>query len=280
LVVVTDREGDLYELHDAVGIGPSNLHLLVRARHDRNLDSHQKLRAFLSGQPVGERRQLQVPRHRGQSARTARVQVRWAAVTIQAPAVGCKNSWPNLKLWAVWVHEPDPPEGVEALDWMLLTDLPIGTAQAAWEKVQWYCRRWGIEEWHRALKNGCGVEQREFKTAEHLQRVLALDLMVAWRVLVSVKLGRILPQLPASVLYSTDELEVLQAATQKKKPRLNAAATMTLSEANRRVARLGGYMARKGDGEPGAESLGLGLRRLTDLTWGWRLRRQAKQAAR
>jgi hypothetical protein len=110
--------------------------------------------------------------------------------------------------------------------------------------------------------------------------VLALDLMVAWRVLVSVKLGRILPQLPASVLYSTDELEVLQAATQKKKPRLNAAATMTLSEANRRVARLGGYMARKGDGEPGAESLGLGLRRLTDLTWGWRLRRQAKQAAR
>jgi hypothetical protein len=280
LVVITDREGDLYELHDAVGMGPSNLHLLVRARHDRNLDSHQKLRAFLSGQPVGERRQLQVPRHRGQSARTARVQVRWAAVTIQAPAVGCKNSWPNLKLWAVWVHEPDPPEGVEALDWMLLTDLPIGTAQAAWEKVQWYCRRWGIEEWHRALKNGCGVEQREFKTAEHLQRVLALDLMVAWRVLVSVKLGRILPQLPASVLYSTDELEVLQAATQKKKPRLNAAATMTLSEANRRVARLGGYMARKGDGEPGAESLGLGLRRLTDLTWGWRLRRQAKQAAR
>ena len=101
---------------------------------------------------------------------------------------------------------------------MLLTDLPIGTAQAAWEKVQWYCRRWGIEEWHRALKNGCEVERREFKTAEHLQRVLALDLMVAWRVLVSVKLGRILPQLPASVLYSTDELEVLQAATQKKSP--------------------------------------------------------------
>ena len=101
---------------------------------------------------------------------------------------------------------------------MLLTDLPIGTAQAAWEKVQWDCRRWGIEEWHRALKNGCEVERREFKTAEHLQRVLALDLMVAWRVLVSVKLGRILPQLPASVLYSTDELEVLQAATQKKAP--------------------------------------------------------------
>jgi hypothetical protein len=66
---------------------------------------------------------------------------------------------------------------------MLLTDLPITTPEEAWEKVQWYCRRWGIEEWHRALKNGCGVEQREFKTAEHLERVLAFDLVVAWRVL-------------------------------------------------------------------------------------------------
>ena len=82
---------------------------------------------------------------------------------------------------------------------MLLTDLPVTTAEQAWEKVQWDCRRWGIEEWHRALKNGCGVEQREFKTAEHLQRVLAFDLSVAWRVLACVKLGRVLPQLPASV---------------------------------------------------------------------------------
>ena len=81
--------------------------------------------------------------------------------------------------------------------------------------MQWYCRRWGIEEWHRALKSGCGVEQREFKTAEHLQRVLAFDLIVAWRVLACVKLGRVLPQLPATVLYLPEELEVLQAALKK-----------------------------------------------------------------
>ena len=217
LVVMTDREGDLYELHDAVGIGPSNLHLLVRARHARNLEGPQKLWAFLAGQPLGEQRELLVPRRHGQAARTAVVQVRWAQVTIKAPAVGCKNSWPDLKLWAICVQEPHPPAGVEAIDWMLLTDLPIGTASEAWEKVQWYCRRWGIEEWHRALKNGCGVEQREFKTAEHLQRVLAFDLIVAWRVLACVKLGRTLPQLPARVLYSADELEALLAATQKKR---------------------------------------------------------------
>ncbi len=215
LVVITDREGDLYELHDAAQIGPANLHVLIRAQHDRKLDCHQKLWAFMGRQPVGQTRSLKVPRRRGQPARTARVQVRWARVTIEAPAVGCKKSWPPLTLGAIWVHEPDPPAGTEAIDWMLLTDLPITTAEQAWEKVQWYCRRWGIEEWHRALKNGCGVEQREFKTAQHLQRVLAFDLIVAWRVLVCVKLGRVLPQLPASVLYSPDELEVLLAALKK-----------------------------------------------------------------
>ncbi len=215
LVVITDREGDLYELHDAAQIGPANLHALVRAQHDRKLDCHKKLWAFMESQPVGETRSLKLPRRRGQPARTAQVRVRWASVTIEAPAVGCKKSWPSLTLRALWVQETNPPAGIEPIDWMLLTDLPITTAEEAWEKVQWYCRRWGIEEWHRALKNGCGVEQREFKTAEHLQRVLAFDLIVAWRVLACVKLGRVLPQLPATVLYRPEELEVLQAALKK-----------------------------------------------------------------
>jgi hypothetical protein len=225
LVVITDREGDLYELHDAAQIGPANLHALVRAQHDRKLEGHKKLWAFMESQPVGQTRALKLPRRRGQPARTAQVQVRWASVTIEAPAVGCKKSWPPLTLSAIWVHEPNSPVGAESIDWMLLTDLPITTAQEAWEKVQWYCRRWGIEEWHRALKSGCGVEQREFKTAQHLQRVLAFDLVVAWRILACVKLGRVLPQLPATVLYSPEELEVLQAALKKtstqKTPRVS-----------------------------------------------------------
>jgi hypothetical protein len=136
--------------------------------------------------------------------------------------------------------------------------------------VQWYCRRWGIEEWHRALKNGCGVEQREFKKAEHLQRVLAFDLIIAWRVLACVKLGRALPQLPASVLYSPDELQVLWGTLKKR---------AALAQANRLVARLGGYLGRTCDGEPGAESVGIGLHRLADRLWGWRLNAQRSQSA-
>ena len=218
LVVLTDREGDLYELHDAVQVCPPNLHLLVRAQHDRCLEGEpeQKLWEFMAAQPLGERRPLKVPRGHGQPARTATVEVRWSTVQILAPAVGHKKNWPALPLWAIWVSEPNPPPGVQAIEWMLLTDLAIADAQSAWEMVQWYCQRWGIEEWHRTLKSGCAVEQREFKTAEHLQRVLAFDLIVAWRVLASVKLGRELPQLPATVLYTPEELKVLWAALKKR----------------------------------------------------------------
>jgi hypothetical protein len=216
LVVMTDREGDLYEMHDAAQIGPPNLQTLIRAQHDRNLECHQKLWAFMAAQPVGQTRTIDVPRRRGQTARQATLELRWSSLSIEAPKVGCKKGWPPLTLWAVWAHEPNPPEGVEPIDWMLLSNQSVGNAEQAWQRVQWYRSRWGIEEWHRVLKSGCGVERREFKTAEHLQRVLAFDLIVAWRVLACLKLGRALPQLPARVLYTEDELAVLCATSKKK----------------------------------------------------------------
>ena len=217
-VVMTDREGDLYELHDSVQIGPPNLHCVIRAQHDRNLGDHQKLWGFMEAQPVRLRRNLKVPRCRGHAARRAEVAIRWAQVTIQAPAVGPKKGWPPLTFWAIWVYEDTPPRGAKQLEWMLLTDLPINTADEAWEKVLWYRLRWGIEEWHRALKSGCAVEQREFKTDEHLKRVLTFDLIMAWRVLALIKLGRAVPRVPAELLYTAEELKVLLRAVKKNLP--------------------------------------------------------------
>jgi hypothetical protein len=268
IVVLADREGDLYEMYDGVKIGPPNLHVLIRAQHDRQLDSHQKLWTFMAAQAVGERRELRVPRHGPQPARTASVEVRWATVTIQAPAVGPKKGWPPLTLHVVWVQEPQPPPGIEPLSWMLLTDLPVRTAAEAWEKVEWYAQRWGIEEWHRTLKSICKVEQREFKSARHLDRVLAFDLIMAWRVLALLKLGRAVPQAPASLIYTPEEIEVL---TRSQKKISRPAVDLTLQEANRLTAKLAGWWGRRGDGEPGAETLALGLHRLQDMVLGYRL---------
>jgi hypothetical protein len=216
MVTLADRGGDLYELHDLVQAGPPNLHAVVRAQHDRNLESHQKLWACLAAQPLGKSLTLEVPRHAGRPARTARVELRWSAVTICPPAVSAKKTWPPLRLSAVWVHEPYPPPGDEPLEWMLLTDLPVDDSATAWKIVQWYRRRWGNEEWHRVLKSGCGAERREFTTAEHLQRALAFELIVAWRILLLVKLGRAVPDLPASTVFAPDELEVLWCTHRKK----------------------------------------------------------------
>jgi hypothetical protein len=268
IVVMADREGDIYEMHDGVQVGVPNLHVVIRAQHNRKLECHQKLWTFMAAQPVGERRQLNVPRRGSRSARTATVQVRWASVTIQSPAVGPKKGWPSLSMQAIWVHEPEPPPGIEPLSWMLLTDLPVTTAAEAWEKVEWYCRRWGIEEWHRTLKSVCRVEQREFKTTSHLQRVLAFDLIMAWRILALIKVGRALPNLPASLIYTPEELELL---TRSQKNPSKPASQLTLQEANRKTAKLGGWWGRRCDGEPGAESLAAGLRRLLDMALGWRL---------
>ena len=135
--------------------------------------------------------------------------------------------------------------------------------------MQWYCRRWGIEEWHRILKSGCGVEKREFKSAQNLQRVLAFDLIVAWRVMACLKAGRTHPELPAAAFYTPVELAVLRATLKKKGQRLSE--HCTLAEVNGWVAQWGGYAGRRGDGLPGAESLRIGLTHLMAAATGWEL---------
>jgi hypothetical protein len=110
---------------------------------------------------------------------------------------------------------------------MLLTDWPIRTAVQAWEIVEEYARRWGSEEGHRAFKSVCKVELRELKTARHLERVLAFDLILAWRILALLKLGRVLPQVLASLIYTPEEIEVL-TLSQKKPPRWRSLTRFTL----------------------------------------------------
>jgi hypothetical protein len=219
LVALADREGDLFELHDMINMAPPNLHNLVRAKHDRNLENHQKLWSFMAEQPVGATGSVKIPRRKGKNSRIAQVQIRWSPVLIHPPQTGHKKSWPPLALNALWVEEANPPEGEDAIEWMLLSDLPIRNESEAQEMIQWYRCRWGIEEWHRVLKSGCWIEKREFKTAEHLKRAAAFDLIIGWRILACVKAGRTLPQLDALCFYAQDELDALWTALKKKPPR-------------------------------------------------------------
>lgn len=270
LVNVADREGDLYDLF-AQALAPTptpRVHLLVRAQHNRQVAHPQKyLWALLAAQPVAARLKIQVPRKDGQPGRVATLSIRFTQVTLRPPCL--KEDQPPLTLWAVEARETRPPGGATPVCWRLLTTLPVTGAEEAVEKVRWYALRWPIEVMHKVLKSGCKVEQRQLETAARLQRVVMVDLVVAWRVLALCRAGRETPQGLASDWLSGEEWRALWCYIHEKKSPPRRAPSVR--EAVRWIARLGGFLGRRRDGEPGPVVVWRGLHRLKDITATWRL---------
>ena len=137
------------------------------------------------------------------------------------------------------------------------------------EKIAWYTVRWGIEVYHRTLKSGCKIEERQLGTAERIETCLAIDMVVAWRIVYLTRLGRDMPDVPCTVYFEEAEWKALSAYITKSP--IPPQRIPTLREAARAVANLGGFLGRKGDGEPGTKSLWLGLQPLDDLTAMWKI---------
>jgi hypothetical protein len=164
------------------------------------------------------------------------------------------------------VEEQPPPELKEPLEWMLLTTVPTPDFEQAAVRLAWYARRWGIEVFHRVLKSGCRIEDRRLHTAAGIEACLAIDLVVAWRVYLLNKQGRETPDLPCDLFLDEEEWEVL--AIRFDKP---LARPPPRREAVRMIAALGGFLGRKGDGEPGTTTLWRGLTWLRAMVEGYRL---------
>ena len=274
LVSVGDREADLYELFEEAMAHPDGPKLLVRAEHNRQLqDEQHRLWETMQSRQVDGIQVLQLPRQGNRVARTAHMSVRYAAVSLAAPT-GHKGL--AIPVWAVLAQEQDAPAGVKPLEWMLLTTVPVTRFEQATEKLMWYARRWGIEVLHRTLKSGCRIEQRQLGQADRIEACLAIDLVVAWRIYYLNKLGREVPQAPCTVYFEEDEWKALMVFTTKTP--VAPAQPPTLREALRRVAGLGGFLGRKSDGEPGTQTLWIGLQRLDDIVTMWRVMTDATQA--
>lgn len=268
VVSVGDREADVYELCELALREPTGPRLLVRAEQDRLLaDGQGHLWEKLAQQAVAGIQELHVPRQKNRPARVARLEVRFAQVTLKPPQR--KKGSPELTLWAVWAREAEAPPTGERIEWMLLTTVPVTTFADAIEKLAWYTIRWGIEVYHRTLKSGCKVEERQLGHADRLETCLGIDMVVAWRIFHLAKLGRETPEVPCTVFFEEAAWKALVAyVTQNPNP---PHMPPTLREAMRMVATLGGFLGRKGDGEPGTKSLWLGLQRLDDLSSMWKL---------
>jgi hypothetical protein len=264
VVSLGDRESDVYELFVAAQNDPHRTKLLVRVFQDRKLAQGAHLWSHLLGQTAVASMKLKVPRKNKQPARTAVVEIRYGPIELVPPQ---RKHLHAVKLWAVSVVEVEPPVGVEAVEWMLLTNMAVESTEAALEKVQWYCLRFQIEVYHRTLKSGCKIEERQLGSAERIESCLAMDLIVAWRIVHLTKLGRETPEVPCTVFFEEAQWQAILFFMTKKLPPKQPPSLRTIQLL---VAQLGGFLGRKCDGSPGTKSMWLGLQRTDDITEMWR----------
>jgi hypothetical protein len=267
LVSVGDREADIYELFELALQDVHGPKLLVRAEYDRLLaDGQGHVWPMVANQAVAATQDLQVPRRGAQPARTAHLEIRFATVMLKPPKR--KTQLPSLKMYAILAEELHSPSDVQPLRWMLLTTCDVQNADSAMEKIRWYRLRWGIEVYHRTLKSGCKIEQRQLGSAQRIETCLAVDMVVAWRIFHLAKLGREVPNIPCTVFFEEYEWKALH--THIIKTPVPPVEPPTLHDAMRMVATLGGFLGRKGDGEPGATTLWRGLQYLDGIAAMWR----------
>jgi hypothetical protein len=278
-VCIADSDADIYDLF-AEPRGQRPVDWLIRAYRNRSVEAQadateSRLRERVLAEPVLFTQQITVrervpktscetrKRRVARKRRTAEVQVRAASVTLHSP----KRSLPAVTLNVVLVSEPDPPAGEVAVEWILVTTLPIESIEEVQQILRYYYVRWMIEVLFRTWKSGCRVEQRRFEHLDRLLPCLAVYWIVAWRVLMLCRLGRSCPDMDCEVLFEPAEWQSVWVVTQQglvpKKP-------PTLGVVMRLVAQLGGYVNRPNRADPpGPQTLWLGLQRMYDLAWAW-----------
>jgi hypothetical protein len=263
LVVMGDRESDIYQLFLEADKEPDGPKLLVRAEKTRKRKVDQELLwEFMTKQTVAGSLKIHIPRRGSRKARDAWVDLRFAEATLRAPK-HCKSA-PSVTVWAVYVVE-QARQGVKSpIEWMVLTTVEVKNFEHARKRVEWYSGRWGIEVYHRTLKSGCRIKDRQLETADRLETCLGVDMVVAWRIYHLAKLGREIPKTPCTVFFKEIEWKALCCYVNKtpippeKPPSIGKAVFM--------LGSIGGHLGRKVDGFPGTQTLWRGLVKLYAAT--------------
>ena len=272
VITIADREADIYELFAHRRRFGS--HLLIRAAQNRRVwkadEERGKLFEALRKVATCGQKTLELQRTPRRKARFATLTVRFTTLELQPPT-GKKEIQPGIMVQAILAEEENPPPGEKVVSWLLLTTLPVANWADACDCLEKYADRWLIERFHYVLKSGCGVEELQLETAERMEKALATYAIVAWRLLWLTYEARKNPEKKIDEVLEEQEWKVLYLATQKNKALPNQ--SPTLREGIRQIASLGGFLGRKGDGEPGVKTLWRGWQRLKDMSIGWQLMR-------
>lgn len=261
VIGIADRESDIYFV--LAMPRRAGMHLLIRSAHNRSLQSeHASLRQAVEAAPVLGTREMNLSRTRNRQPRRAKMEYRATRVTLKPPRHGTNGmDLGPVEVSAVWVREVgEVPKGEKRVEWLLLATWPVETLEQALECAELYGHRWKVERYHYVLKSGCGIEDLQMETADRLERALALYSIIAWRLLWLTYRARLAGNSPCGEVLEEREWRVLLAMSRVKR-----AGEPTLHEAARLIAMLGGFLGRKGDGDPGVKTLWQGWRRLMDF---------------
>jgi hypothetical protein len=275
VVSIGDAESDIYECFcAALSAEPKRkAEWIIRAgQFDRNLaaneEHHQLLQALQHRRVLGTFT-MDITAKKGRSARSAKMAVRSASVTLKPPKRPTEQPrLPQVTINVVWVREVNPPAGEDPVEWMLLTSLPVATFEQACLVADYYAVRWQIEIYFKVLKSGCQVEKLQLETADRIKPCLALYQIVAWRVLYATMLGRECPELSCEVIFAAAEWKAVWTV-QKQEPLPPYAPSLGVFL--KLVGELGGHTGQPWDGPLGPKRMWIGLQRTSDFGHAWRL---------
>ena len=256
---------DIYEFFVEAKAHP----FAIRAAQNRRTeDTHGTLQDLVSQAPLAGEVTLDVPARPQHPGRQAHLHVRFAQTTLCVPH-RCKQrpetkNLPPMPISVVWVIEPNPPNDITPLNWLLLTNVEVSNFSEALQRIEWYTQRWHIEVYFKVLNSGTKVEQARFQTKDRLLRYIALLSVIAWRLYYMTLLNRHLPDADCTQIVTETEWRALYALTHKT--RTFAKKTPTVAQVVLWIAKLGGFLGRKSDGPPGVTVFWRGWQRLTDIS--------------
>jgi len=254
LAYITDREGDFRELLDKAHELDYPADYLMRSVHNRNTVDGDKLWDSVSKTKALGEIEFILP---ASDKRVARKVIQSVyAKRVKLPAHDGK---PEIEVTAILACEENPPSGEKPLVWRLLSNRQVSTLEDAVELINWYRRRWLIEILFRILKSGCKVEALQLSSLERLERALVIFLIIAWRILHVVTVGRECPNLPCDVVFDSEEWQAAWIVEKRQKP---PEKPPKLGEMVVLIATFGGFLARKGDGYPGPKAIWEGIEKV------------------
>lgn len=261
---VFDRGGDNFEAMCHIRLTGADWVIRV-AKLQRNVitESGEKMqlkRALSSAKFLGSY-ELNLRSRRGVKARTAKINVSVLPVTLPRPALCSK--WvkqcgiDELRVNVVIVEETTTRKEVTPIRWILFTSLTVQSFDDAWQVIEDYENRWLIEEYHKVMKSGCSLQNHALRTSERLEALIGLISVVGTRLFQLKLVGRSQKTAQARTHVPSKWLRALKLAQPKVK-----LTGMTVYQFFREIAKLGGFLARKGDGEPGWETVWTGYQKI------------------